>query len=514
MNKREPLPAPVLHDVDPPAPPAELLARHGARVLDPLTDLQLPGQPPPRPTIYVADSLLVQTGVEDELRDTNLTAAADWLGLKFDPAPVRESSGQDAAPVSPVRRMILSPKDGLTEPQRPPDAWAVLQKARSLSPGRQIPGVGLDHLMQACTGPQFHLEPYHGVVGKALGPSADYGLPGRGGRTPVTWVGPAPRRGPVTTRRPRVVILDTGTGAHPWFDDADHAGCLVRVPNKIAGSESSGVFEDPLEGVLDPDAGHGTFIAGIIRQTCPDADIVSIEVMGGDGIVEEGLLIQSLDSVLNTHVRAQHGGGERAGIVDVVSLSLGYYHEHPADRDFDSLLWPVLDALGRAGVLVVASAGNDATTRPLYPAAFTPYPDGVVTECALDSLPVVSVSALNPAGSTALFSNAGAWVNAHQYGAAIVSTMPQLDGGEQAGYQVELAGDIRATIDPDAFQGGFATWSGTSFAAPVLAGKLAQYLLDTKTLDDVSVSGAVKRGRAAVNKLTELKLALTDAPVA
>ena len=35
----------------------------------------------------------------------------------------------------------------------------------------------------------------------------------------------------------------------------------------------------------------------------------------------------------------------------------------------------------------------------------------------------------------------------------------------------------RATIDPDGYRGGFASWSGTSFSAPVLAGELAEAIL-------------------------------------
>ena len=30
---------------------------------------------------------------------------------------------------------------------------------------------------------------------------------------------------------------------------------------------------DPLEGLMDPYFGHGTFIAGLIHQVCPDARI-------------------------------------------------------------------------------------------------------------------------------------------------------------------------------------------------------------------------------------------------
>jgi hypothetical protein len=32
---------------------------------------------------------------------------------------------------------------------------------------------------------------------------------------------------------------------------------------------------------------------------------------------------------------------------------------------------------------------------------------------------------------------------------------------------------VRASIDPDDFSGGFGVWSGTSFSAPVIAGRLA-----------------------------------------
>ena len=41
---------------------------------------------------------------------------------------------------------------------------------------------------------------------------------------------------------------------------------------------------------------------------------------------------------------------------------------------------------------------------------------------------------------------------------------------------VQPDGKPRGTIDPDSFSSGFATWSGTSFAAPVLAGRFAAAL--------------------------------------
>ena len=164
-------------------------------------------------------------------------------------------------------------------------------------------------------------------------------------------------------------------------------------------------------------------------------------------------------------------------MVDVISISLGYYHEQPSDALFDPLMLAPLRALGRLGVAVVVSAGNDATNRPMYPAAFAPHPGGVVEEMSPGEVPLVAVGATNPDGSVALFSNDGPWVRAYRPGAGLISTMPiSFDAGRKATVQVVENGQVRSTIDPDNFLSGFASWSGTSFAAPILAGDLARYM--------------------------------------
>ena len=97
--------------------------------------------------------------------------------------------------------------------------------------------------------------------------------------------------------------------------------------------------------------------------------------------------------------------GERGGHpIDVLSLSMGYYHENDADDLLDPILLTILDELARLGVVVVCSAGNDATDRPCYPAAFAPWSNGRGrVHRRHDRVPVVSVGALNPNTTDALF---------------------------------------------------------------------------------------------------------------
>jgi hypothetical protein len=68
-------------------------------------------------------------------------------------------------------------------------------------------------------------------------------------------------------------------------------------------------------------------------------------------------------------------------------------------------------------------------------------------------------------------------------------------------------GRVREAIDPDDFSGGFAVWSGTSFAAPLMAGHIVSAMRDelvSATPDD-SRDASVKRGWAAVSACTPLK---------
>ena len=153
---------------------------------------------------------------------------------------------------------------------------------------------------------------------------------------------------------------------------------------------------------------------------------------------------------------------------------------------YDSRLKKALDALADVGVMVVAAAGNNATSRPLLPAAFASFrpasSPGPRRRRRWSAWP------LNPDGRV-LFSNDGSWTSCHApappwsapcrrstSGCDHRSTWATGRPGERA---VASAGQL----DPDRFTG-FGTWSGTSFAAPVMAGAAAQALLEHETFAD------------------------------
>jgi subtilisin family serine protease len=240
--------------------------------------------------------------------------------------------------------------------------------------------------------------------------------------------------------------------------------------------EALGVTLDRLNGILDPLAGHGTFIAGLVRQHCANAQLVIVPVMYGDGAADEKDLIDALQGLLIWHwLRAD--GREEGDPLDVVSLSLGYYHETPGAVEDEAGLFAALRALQREGVAIVAAAGNGATTLPFWPAA--------LAERDLDDcVPLTSVGALNPNdGTVAAFSNTGSWVRTYRCGVSVVSTMPvNFDGSLRGGLYVEAHDGVpaRGTPDPDDYSTGFGVWSGSSFASPACAGHVAG-LLSTLT---------------------------------
>jgi hypothetical protein len=492
--------------------------RPPVRALDPATALRLTDGQPPRPALYLSDRLLLSNeggrprGLDD-LRD-----ALGKLELDYEVTPRQDGGPRDIDQPTWGTSITIRPT---RSPIEPVDAWNVLQRLREA--GEPIAQrLSLEHVLRPADGYWGGVGGYWGGVGGYWGGVGgywggvggywggvgsavqEYAVPGRGGRMPVALALPDPRlRARSLDRAPVIVVPDTAIAGHPWFKDDSGIVRLVLKEGKLVplltGAGASSEPTQPPISVPAPSEpvgllqGHATFIAGLLRQGCPEATIVSIPVMGDDGVVDEGYILDVLQALLDRHVHGQaHDPSE---VVDVLNLSMGYYAE---DRTYTS--GPIADLLDRFaehGVLVVAGVGNDGTDAPFVPAALAAEPPSRITAKAVP--PVAGVGASNPDGVTvALFSNNLPYVSAVRSGVSVVSTLPLTNGMGQPSSQVRSGDTVRCTVDPDDYTGGFGVWSGTSFSTPIFAAELAAALVEAGDLTDVSSSAMRKRAIKAL----------------
>jgi hypothetical protein len=245
-----------------------------------------------------------------------------------------------------------------------------------------------------------------------------------------TWAEPDPG---VSTDRcdgygVKVVVVDIGWTPAPrarWLNGVD------------------GELENPFDpaGNIRPYAGHGTFIAGVVRCIAPAAEVYVKGVFTRAGATWESDLVPKLFEALD-------------GGADIISLSAGTRTRGDLPSlGFEVFFEEVVN--GVKGLALVAAAGNDGDRAPFYPAAST----GTVSVGALDARRRARAS----------FSNYGGWVDTYAPGTDLVNAY--------------LDGRFICHEPPDAGQQrlfeGMASWSGTSFATPVVAGLIAARMSET-----------------------------------
>jgi len=229
----------------------------------------------------------------------------------------------------------------------------------------------------------------------------------------------------------RVAVIDTGI---------DRA----RLP-MVAGDPDL-LHEFPLgqpaqvrDEYLDFDAGHGTFVAGIVRQLAPDAEITVYRAIDSDGIGSEVAVACKM-------LQAVREGAQ------ILNISLGCQtRDDFPPVALQATVELIAERQRETGqqVLIVAAAGNFGDTRPCWPAA----------------LPgVISVAGLTPGLLPSLWSSRGYWVTCSAIGEGVLSAY--------------VPGQVSPLITPTpvVFTGEdpWALWTGTSFAAPQITGVLAR----------------------------------------
>ena len=217
----------------------------------------------------------------------------------------------------------------------------------------------------------------------------------------------------------KVAILDTGAdlqhtmlspGLAPssdLWDFVDNDATPQEVPLE---RDANGV------GVLGAGGyGHGTNIAGIVRQMAPAAQIMPLRVLSSDGSGDPVNVAAAIEWAISKGA-------------NVISLSLGTEHK-------EQVLEDAIDHATSQGILVVSATGNTGDNKVLYPASF-----------ADKSVKRLSVSSTDINDVRSSFATYGNKVEIAAPGEQIYSAAP----------------DSR-----------LAAWSGTSMSTPVAAGVAA-----------------------------------------
>jgi len=193
--------------------------------------------------------------------------------------------------------------------------------------------------------------------------------------------------------------------------------------------------------------GHGTMTSGLIHLVAPRAKILPLKAFSSDGTGNLSNIIAALYYAVQQHA-------------NVVNMSF----DIPA---FSPALNQAAAYANKAGVVLVAAAGNGSTSAPVYPAALNSYVVGIASTTNWDS--------------RSSFSNYGSrdvWIGAP--GENIISTFPE---------------------------GTYASASGTSFSSPIVAGTMSLILsAKQQTVNQSQAASALSHGRTLTPDLNHGRL--------
>ncbi len=175
----------------------------------------------------------------------------------------------------------------------------------------------------------------------------------------------------------------------------------------------------PAGSSLSDEHGHGTAVCGVIRQANPNRRIAVAHGLGADGLVSDHAAADAIGRLVD-----QHGAS-------VINLSFGALLSPDVSPAAIALTGAIADAAGKATV-VTAAGNNGLTGADGEPIAYPAQLDTVTTVTASEA----------PA-----WANTGDHIDASAPGVDVATAYPM--GG-----------------------GGYATWSGTSFAAPAVAASI------------------------------------------
>jgi subtilisin family serine protease len=212
-------------------------------------------------------------------------------------------------------------------------------------------------------------------------------------------------------------------GASEWLDVSGLQNGNNNSPGQnpaFVQQSTAAVLDQSTAAVLDGGPysafGHGTMTSGLVHLVAPQAKILPLKAFSSNGVGYLSNIVAALYYAVQHHA-------------NVVNMSFDLTSSSPS-------LTQAAAYANKAGVVLVAAAGNESTSAPVYPAALNNYVVGIASTTNWDS--------------RSSFSNYGVtdvWIAAP--GENVISTFP---GGT------------------------YASASGTSFSSPITAGTVALLL--------------------------------------
>jgi subtilisin family serine protease len=226
--------------------------------------------------------------------------------------------------------------------------------------------------------------------------------------------------------------LQNGTnGANSEGNSDDQGPVIVQQSSAAVLDQSSAAV---LDGGPYSAFGHGTMTTGLVHLVAPKAKILPLKAFTSNGTGYLSNIVAALYYAVQHHANVVNMSFDVSAPSAALSQAVSYANQ--------------------SGVVLVAAAGNENTSAPVYPAAL----DGNV-------MGIASTTDWDARSSFSNYGSADVWIAAP--GEYIISTFP---GGT------------------------YASASGTSFSSPLVAGSAALLLNAKSSLDHAKAASALSHG--------------------
>ncbi len=242
-------------------------------------------------------------------------------------------------------------------------------------------------------------------------------------------------------------------GASEWLD-VSSTGISTTTSSSaqpaVVQQSSAAVLDQSSAAVLDGSPyvafGHGTMTSGLVHLVAPMAKILPLKAFSSNGTGNLSNIVAALYYAVQNKA-------------NVVNMSFDVSYRSPA-------LSQAISYANKAGVVLVAAAGNENTSAPVYPASISSSVMGIASTTDWDTR-----------SSFSNYGTADVWIAGP--GENVISTYP---GGT------------------------YGSESGTSFSAPLVAGTVALMLSVKQPLNQSQAASALSHARVLTPDLNHGRL--------